>query len=74
MKLAVQYLSDQSGKPLAVQLSFDDWGKILNKIKKYEHTMKLRSDLKEAFEQMNALQKSKGHKQTLSEFLNTPLP
>lgn len=70
MKLAVQYLSDQSGKPLAVQLSFDDWGKILNKIKKYEHTMKLRSDLKEAFEQMDALQKSKRSKQTLSEFLN----
>ncbi len=70
MKLAVQYLSDQSGKPLAVQLSFDDWGKILNKIKKYEHTMKLRSDLKEAFEQMDALQKSKSRKQTLSEFLN----
>lgn len=70
VKLAVQYLSDKSGKPLAVQLSFDDWGKILNKIKKYEQTMKLRSDLKEAFEQMTALQKSNGNKQTLSDFLN----
>jgi hypothetical protein len=32
--------------------------------------LKLRSELKEAFEQVASLKKQKGHKQTLNEFLN----
>ncbi|MFT3946193.1 MAG: hypothetical protein QM763_04390 [Agriterribacter sp.] len=42
----------------------------MNKLKKYEQTLKLKSDLREAFEQVASLKKAKGHKQTLNEFLN----
>ena len=70
MKIALQYLNDINGKTQAVQLPLTEWEKLLNKLKKYEQALKLKSDLKEAFEQVAVLRKSKGHKQTLKEFLN----
>ena len=70
MKIALQYLNDINGKTQAVQLPLTDWEKLLNKLKKYEQALKIQSDLKEAFEQVAVLKKSKGHKQTLNEFLN----
>lgn len=70
MKIALQYLNDINGKTQAVQLPLTEWEKLLNKLKKYEQALKLKSDLKEAFEQVAVLRKTKGHKQTLNEFLN----
>ena len=70
MKLALQYLSDINGKPQAVQLPFNDWEKVIAKLKKYEQTLKLKSDLQEAYENVGILKKSKAKKETLTEFLN----
>jgi hypothetical protein len=70
MKIALQYVSDSDGKTQAVQLPLNDWEKILAKLKKYEQTLKIKSDLKEAFEQVAELRKSKSKKQTLNDFLN----
>lgn len=70
MKLALQYLSDSDGKPQAVQLSLTDWEKVLAKLKKYEQTLKLKSDLTEAFEEVALLKNSKVKKQSLTDFLN----
>ena len=70
MKLALQYLSDLNGKPQAVQLPLNDWQKIMAKLRKYEQTLQLRSDLKEAFEEVAILKKSKAKKETLTDFLN----
>lgn len=70
MKLDLQYLSDVNGKTNAVQMSLSDWEKLLNKLKKYEQTLKIKSDLKGAYEQVIFLKESKKHKQTLNEFLN----
>jgi small nuclear ribonucleoprotein (snRNP)-like protein len=70
MKIEVQYLSDSKGKAKAVQLPLNEWEKILGKLKKYEQTLKIRSDLKEAYAQVDLLKKSKGEKITLSEFIN----
>lgn len=70
MKIALQYVNDMNGKTQAVQLLLTDWEKVLNKLRKYEQALKLRSDLKEAFEEVASLKKQKGHKQTLNEFLN----
>ncbi len=69
MKIALQYVNDMNGNTQAVQLSLTEWEKVLNKLKKYEQALKLRSDLKEAFDQVSVLKKQKGHKQTLNEFL-----
>jgi len=70
MKIELQYVNDVNGNIQAVQLSLAEWKKVLNKLKKYEQALKLRSHLKEAFEQVAILKKTKGHKQTLNEFLN----
>jgi hypothetical protein len=70
MKIALQYLKDMNGETQAVQLPLTDWEKVLNRLRKYEQALKLRSDLKEAFEEVASLKKQKGHKQTLNGFLN----
>lgn len=70
MKIALQYVKDMNGETQAVQLPLTDWEKVLNKLRKYEQALKLRSDLKEAFEEVASFKKQKGHKQTLNEFLD----
>ena len=70
MKVELQYVNDIKGKTQAVQLPLNEWEKILSKLKKYEQAFKLKSDLKEAFEQVSLIRKSKSRKQTLNEFLN----
>jgi hypothetical protein len=70
MKLALQYLSDADGKPKAVQLSLTDWEKVLAKLKKYEQTLKIKSDLTEAFNEVVLMKNSKEKQQTLTDFLN----
>ena len=70
MKIPLQYLNDENGNVQAVQLPLADWEKVLNKLKKYEQALKLKSELKEAFEQVAILKLTKGHKQILNEFIN----
>ncbi len=70
MKIALQFLSDSSGKTQSVQLPITDWEKVLAKLKKYEQTLKIKSDLQEAFNQVAELRKSKAKKQSLNDFLN----
>ena len=70
MKIELQYVSDSEGKTQSVQLKLTDWKKVLDKLKKYEQTLKIKSELKQAFEQVAQLRKSKAKKQTLNDFLN----
>jgi hypothetical protein len=70
MKTALQYVNDINGKTHAVQVPLTEWEKMLNKLKKYEQALKLKSDLKDAFIQVSAIRKSKKPKQTLTDFLN----
>ncbi len=70
MKIALQYVSDGDGKTQSVQLPVTDWEKLLAKLKKYEQTLKIKSELTEAFEQVAELRKSKARKQSLKDFLS----
>ncbi len=70
MKIDVQYVNDSNGKTRAIQLTLTEWEKILAKLRKYEQILKVKTDLKEAFEQVALLRKSKTEKQTLTDFLN----
>ncbi|MEO6231039.1 MAG: hypothetical protein ABJB11_11670 [Ferruginibacter sp.] len=70
MKLAIQYLNDANGHTQAVQLPVNEWEKLLNKLKKYEQALKLKTDLQEAFDQVAVLKNSNQKKQTLNDFLN----
>lgn len=70
MKISLQFVNDINGNTQAVQLPLTEWEKVLSKLKKYEQALKLKSDLKEALGQVAILKQTKGHKQTLNEFLN----
>lgn len=70
MKIPVQYVSDAQGNPQAVLVPLSEWERILNKLKKYEQTLKIRSDLKEAFDEIKAMKSGRIPEQTLSDFLN----
>ncbi len=58
MKLAIQYVSDSIGKAQSVLLPLSDLEKLLNKLKKYEQTLKIKTDLKEAYDQVDQIRKS----------------
>ena len=70
MKLAIHYMNDLNGNIQAVQLSLIEWRKILSKIKKFEQILKVKTDLTEAFTEVEKIRKGKIKKQTLSDFLN----
>lgn len=70
MKIALQYLSDSKGRTQAVQLPLVEWVKVLSRLKKYEQTLKAKSDLTDAFSEVKQLRNPKGKKQTPSGFLN----
>ena len=42
----------------------------MNRLKKYEQSLKVKTDLREAFEEVAQLRKSKATKQSLNDFLN----
>ena len=69
MKLEIQYVSDSEGKTQSVQLPLTDWKKVLAKLKHYKNTLKIKSDLQEAFAEVKTLRKSKSKKQSLNDFL-----
>ena len=68
MKIGVQYVRDSNGKVKSVQLPITEWEKVLSKLKKYEQIIKIKTDLKEAFDQVNQLRKSKSKKKHLKIF------
>lgn len=70
MKIPIQYVNDSSGQLKAVLISVTHWDKIVQKVKKYEQLLKLKSDLTEAFQEVEEMRKGKKKEQTLSEFLN----
>ena len=70
MKLSVQFVSDSKGNTKAVQLPLTDWNKLVDKLKKYEEVLKIKSDLTAAFNEVELIRKGKIKKQTLSGFLD----
>ena len=70
MELSIKYINDVNGKISDVQIPYIEWENILKKIKKYEQTLKVKSDLSEAFTEVKKMREGKIKKQTLSELLN----
>ena len=70
MKIAVKYINNPKDKTQLVQLPLVEWEKLLLRLRKYEQILKLKSDLKEAIDEVEELKKSKAKRQTLSDFLN----
>jgi len=70
MRLSIQYLNDQRGNISAVQLPVSDWNILVEKVKKYEQILKVKSDLQTAFSEVKKIREGKIKKQSLSDFLN----
>lgn len=70
MKLVIQYVNDSTGKTKSVQLPLSEWKKLMNRLQKYEQSLKLKNDLTEAFKEVEVIKKSRTKKTTLKEFLN----
>ena len=70
MKITVEYINDNNGKPKAIQLPLTQWNKIEARLKKYEQALKIKADLEEAFTKVKAMRELKGAKQILSFFIN----
>ena len=71
MKLIFQYVKDSKGKIKFIQLPLNDWKKLMKKLNEYEQILKIKSDLIQAFNEVEILRKFKFKKQTLKEFLTT---
>ena len=69
MKLAIQYLNDSKGNTRAVQIPLSEWEKVVSTMKKYEQLLKIKSDLKVDFSEVEKMKKGKIKMQTLSDFL-----
>ncbi len=70
MKIALQYVSDNTGKKKSVQIPFTAWKKLIGKLKQYEQALQIKSDIKEAFDEVSELKKSTGKKQKFADFLH----
>ena len=70
MKLSLQYVNDKEGNLQAVQVPIAEWKKLLKKLRAYEQSLKIKSDLEEAFAEVRQMREGKIQKQTLSDFLH----
>ena len=67
---SIQYLNDERGNTQAVQIPISEWKKLIKKLNTYEQTLKMKSDLSEAFIQVEQMRLGKIEKQSLSDFLD----
>ena len=70
MKFTVEYIKDRRGRAKAVQMSMQQWEKILKQLKKYKQVSKIKSDLKQAFDEVDFMRKSRAKKKNLTEVLD----
>jgi hypothetical protein len=66
----IQYLTDLEGHKKGVQMSLKEWERILSQLRNYEQILRLKTDLKEAFQDVKAMQEGQLKKQTLRDFLD----
>jgi hypothetical protein len=70
MKLKIQYINNAKGDIQGIQMSINEWEKIMKRLKKYEQVLKIRSDLQKAINEITELNKKRKGKKTLNDFLN----
>lgn len=67
----LHYILDSKSKISAVQISIEEWNKIVQKLKKYEVELSIKTGLAQAISEAQLMSKTKKAKQTLSDFLDT---
>ncbi len=64
------YVVDNQGQKMFVQLSVQDWENFVNEFKRIESMLLLKNKLKNAFQEMRQIQKGEKQGTTLNDFLN----
>lgn len=64
------YVVDQQGQKVFVQLSFQDWENLINEFKRMENLLLMKSKLREAFKEVKQIQRGEKQGTPLSDFLN----
>jgi len=70
MRFNVQYLSDANGKPKAVQVPYNQWKTLLEKLAEHEFSDKFSSDLKAALTDVHLMQSGAKPKRTIQDLIN----
>ena len=66
----VNYVTDNSGKPLFVQLPIQEWTSFIEAYQRLVTLLQFKERLKNAFREIRQIQKGKKQATTLNDFLN----
>jgi hypothetical protein len=70
MRLEIQYLTDDKGQKMAVQIPFEQWVKFEHEYKKLKNKQRVLQDIKEGIKEIHQAKKDGKKLKTLKEFLN----
>jgi hypothetical protein len=70
MKDRVRLYYDTDGKPKTVEMSYAQYKKLMDRIRKYEQAMKIKEDLQVAFDEVRDLEKTGRKPKNLKDFLH----
>ena len=70
MNLHIQYLTDEKGTKIAVQIPFKEWLEFLTDYNHLKQYVELKKGLADAFQEVHDIEQGKTFPITLEEFLN----
>ena len=70
MKERVRLHYDAAGKPKKVEMSYAQYKRLMDRIRKYEQAMKIKEDLQVAFNEVKELEKSGRKPKPLKDLLH----
>ncbi len=70
MESELKYLTDNKGKRTAVQIPYEDWKRLKEEHKKLKQLLKIKSDLQEAFQEVEDYKNGKIQLKTLDQLLD----
>ncbi len=70
MESDIRYLTDKKGKRTAVQIPYEDWKRLTKENQKLRQLLKVKSDLQEAFQEVEDCKKGKIQLKTLDQIID----
>ena len=70
MESEIKYLTDEKGKRTAVQIPYEDWKHMTKENENLKQLLKVKSDLQEAFQEIEGYKKGKIQLKTLDQLLD----
>jgi len=70
MQMNINYLTDNSGNKVAVQIPLNEWSELIEDYNRLKQYYDLKEILKESFREIEEIEKGEKSTPSLSEFLN----